>query len=137
MEWLLYISSYTLYLVVGKDIHSTSLKSDLTWSHFIVGSHVQRETQTWLLQKMLDLIGIFPLGCLRHQATNSSPLSRYCQKGRPLWNQAFSPTWQDWSWTWKVSKIYSFFPKETQSMKPFLSQVIFISFATKMMQSLS
>ena len=55
-----------------------SVKSDLTWYHFIVGSHSRFETHVQLLQKLLSLASILLLGRL---AINSTLLSTFYLQG--------------------------------------------------------
>ena len=63
--------------------------SYLTQGHFNVDSHTWIETHARQVKKMLYLVGIPLLECLRHQAMCSVLQSRYCLGDGP-WYEAFS-----------------------------------------------
>ena len=51
-------------------------------------SHEQIETYAWLLQKMIDPIGIPVLRCIRVPSNELSSASKYSLEGKAPWNQA-------------------------------------------------
>ena len=58
-------------------------KSDLIWNHFIVECHTQIKTYLSSSQKMLVLLNISLLGCLRCWVVNFTLLSKYYLRKTP------------------------------------------------------
>ena len=66
--------------------YSSNLPPGRIWHKVIfnVGSQAQIENHEWLVQKMLNSVGIFLLGHLRHQPMNLVLQNRYCQWGSSI-----------------------------------------------------